>query len=536
MGEHARAGEHLSVVGSTVHYSLLPSGERLRPSPSWVDDPARSREGLMKSELLRARPGMWGLFGKYVVSFVGLVVFVLAVNGALEIYITYRDTTTTVTAQQTQRAEAISDRIDQFISEMERQISWATRASSATVEQHRADYVLLLQQVTPIEELAHIGGDGREQLRVTRRRVTPASGTDFSRDPSFTEAVARGTWFGPAYFRNDTEPFMTIAMAHSGRNAGVTVAEINLAFLGDLIGGVQAGRPGYAYVIGELGRLLMHSDSKLGERGADFARRPQVHAVQDGQAVDSGPHPQQRRVLSAFAPVPRMNWYVFVEQPLWQALAPVNDLLFRLGWLLVLGLAVAVIAGTILARRMIVPIRALQAGASRLGTGEFGHRIGVRTGDELETLADQFNRMAEQLYESYSRLEQKVEERTRDLAQSVRELKALEEVGRAVASSLDHEAVLSTIVTQAVELAQADGGAIYTYDPILGTFRLSEAHGLESSLVNTIRTMRIDTAESRLGEAARAHEPLLIADLADIPSYPLRDVILAAGYHSAVVV
>ena len=132
----------------------------------------------MKSELLNARPGMWGLFGKYVISFVGLVVFVLAVNGALEIYITYRDTSTTVAAQQTQRAEAIADRVDQFISELERQISWATRASSGTLEQHRADYALLLQQVTAIEELAHIGGDGREEIRLTRRRVTVNSGTE----------------------------------------------------------------------------------------------------------------------------------------------------------------------------------------------------------------------------------------------------------------------------------------------------------------------------------------------------------------------
>ena len=85
----------------------------------------------------------------------------------------------------------------------------------------------------------------------------------------------------------------------------------------------------------------------------------------------------------------------------------------------------------------------------------------MHTGDELETLADQFNRMAEQLQESYSRLEHKVEERTRDLAQSVRELKALEEIGRAVTSSLDLKAVLATIVERAVELAQADGGAIY---------------------------------------------------------------------------
>jgi signal transduction histidine kinase len=490
----------------------------------------------MKSELLNARPGMWGLFGKYVISFVGLVVFVLAVNGALEIYITYRDTSTTVAAQQTQRAEAIADRVDQFISEMERQISWATRASSGTLEQHRADYALLLQQVTAIEELAHIGGNGREEIRLTRRRVTLNSGTDYSRDPSFAETVARGVWFSPAYYRGDSEPFMTVAMAHSGRNAGVTVAEINLAFLGELINTVQAGRSGYAYVVGPLGRLLMHSDSKLTPRDAEFAKLPQVEAARAAQSIVIGRDPEDRRVLTAFAPIPRMNWFAFVEQPLWQALAPVRDLLLRLAWLLVMGLIVAVIAGMILARRMIVPIRALQTGASRLGASEFSHRIEVRTGDELETLANQFNRMAEQLQESYSRLEHKVEERTRDLAQSVRELKALEEVGRAVASSLDVKAVLATIVTRAVELAQADGGAIYNYDPATGRFYLAEAHGLTPSLLEAIRTLRIDAADSQMGEAARRQEPVLIPDLAQMPNYPLRTITLAAGFNSALVV
>ena len=99
---------------------------------------------------------------------------------------------------------------------------------------------------------------------------------------------------------------------------------------------------------------------------------------------------------------------------------------------------------------MVVPIRALQVGARQLEASDFGHRIEVRTGDEIEDLADHFNRMADQLQGSYSRLEQKVEERTRDLQQSVSELKALEEIGRAVASSLDTKSVLATIVTRAV--------------------------------------------------------------------------------------
>ena len=70
-----------------------------------------------------------GLFAKYVISLVGLVVFVLAVNGAMETWISYRATKTTLTDGMAEKAEATAKRIEQSISELERQISWVTRAS-----------------------------------------------------------------------------------------------------------------------------------------------------------------------------------------------------------------------------------------------------------------------------------------------------------------------------------------------------------------------------------------------------------------------
>jgi nitrate/nitrite-specific signal transduction histidine kinase len=73
----------------------------------------------------------------------------------------------------------------------------------------------------------------------------------------------------------------------------------------------------------------------------------------------------------------------------------------------------------------------------------------IKTGDELELLADQFNQMADQLQASYADLEKKVELRTRELAQSVEELRALGEVSQAVNSTLDLETVLNTIVAKA---------------------------------------------------------------------------------------
>src|ERR1700754_4690477 len=91
-----------------------------------------------------------GLFAKYVLALVGLVVFVLAVNGALETWISYRATKASLTDAMSEKAQATSKRIETSISDLERQISWVTRASAVTLEQHRADYAQLLNGVPAV--------------------------------------------------------------------------------------------------------------------------------------------------------------------------------------------------------------------------------------------------------------------------------------------------------------------------------------------------------------------------------------------------
>src|SRR5205807_8503796 len=87
-----------------------------------------------------------GLFAKYVVALVGLVVFVLAVNGAIETWITYRGIKSSLNDGMSEKAEATAKRIQQSLSDLERQISWVTRASTKTIDDRRADYTQLLRQ------------------------------------------------------------------------------------------------------------------------------------------------------------------------------------------------------------------------------------------------------------------------------------------------------------------------------------------------------------------------------------------------------
>jgi signal transduction histidine kinase len=480
------------------------------------------------------------LFGKYVVTFVGLVVFVLATSSAVDMWLSFRNTKDSLLRAQAEKADTAAARVEQFLAELERQVSWATRASSVTSEQRRSDYTLILEHTPAVVAMTQVDGSGKELVRVTPNGSTFRSGADYAQADAFKAAASGVAWFGPIYFTS-SGPYMQVSMAHSGRNAGVTIAEVNLKFLSEILNGIQAGSDLYAYIVAD-GRLIAHTNATLAERNIDMRSLPQVvaygaaHSATPAPPIDIGRNLDGQSVLTAAALVPRMNWSVFFEQPVSQAFGPVYELLFRTLWLFLLSIVLCVAAGTLLARRMTVPIKALETGASRIAAGEFDHQIKVRTGDELEALAEEFNHMATQLRESYGRLEQKVEERTKDLAQSISELKALEEVGRTLAASLNIEEVLAAIATRAVELTKADGGAIYRFDANRNLFKLAGSHALEASYEKLLGEVRRSDIEALLARQKSSGAPIQLPDLQEIPPFPLRDMALAAGFHSLLIV
>ena len=201
---------------------------------------------------------------------------------------------------------------------------------------------------------------------------------------------------------------------------------MNLKFIWDVVSQIKIGRAGQAFVVDGQGALIAHPDISLVLQKTNLSGLDQVKAALAG----SGPAPRRRstprtisageQVLTAHSTIRPLGWTVFVEQPLEEAFEPLRASVMRTGLLIVLGMALSIVASLFLARRMVQPIRALQAGAERVGAGELGERIEVQTGDELEALAEQFNSMAARLQESYANLEQKVDARTRDLTEALR--------------------------------------------------------------------------------------------------------------------
>ncbi len=135
-----------------------------------------------------------------------------------------------------------------------------------------------------------------------------------------------------------------------------------------------------------------------------------------------------------------------------------------------------------------------------------------------------------------ARLLGELRERTAELGRSVEELKMLGEVGRAVSSTLDLRAVLSTILTASLGMTWATAGAIFRYIRAERAFRLVEAVGWDEALLGSVGDLSIAETETLMSEAALSRTPIQLTDLAELPSTPLRDASLAAGLRSVLIV
>ena len=520
----------MTAIGHQSPISVADSAPQATPAPT------RSRARLRI-----------GLFLKYVVLFFAVVLVALITNGAFEVWFSYQEYKSSLIRIQREQAEAAAAKIGQFIREIEAQVGWTTQLpwSAGTLEQRRFDGVRLLRQVPAITELSQLDATGHERLRVSRLAMDvvppPGSEIDYSKDPKFTEAVAHKVYYGPVYFRRESEPYMTLSLAGTRRDAGVSVAEVNLKLIWDVVSQIKVGEHGHAYVVDSQGRLIAHPDISLVLRNTDLSQLAQVQAAQarargaPADQVQEAEEVRGRRVLTAYAPVAPLGWFMFVELPIEEAYAPLYATLYRSFLLLLAGLLLALIAGLFLARKMVVPIQALRVGAARLGAGDLTQRISIKTGDELEGLADQFNDMAGKLQDSYADMENKVETRTQELAQSVGELRALGEVSQAVNSTIDLETVLNTIVTKAAQLAGTEAGAIYVYDEAQNEFRLRATYGMSEELITAMQDQHASISEA-VSDLTAAREPNQVADLLDQPSAPVNAIMIKAGYRARLLV
>jgi signal transduction histidine kinase len=489
------------------------------------------------------------LFRKYAILFVALVSGALLVSGLLETYFSYRENRDALVALEQEKALGAAATIAQFVKAVEQQIGWTTQppivAPAAAMEQRRSDYFRLLRQVLAVTEVSYIDPHGLEQLRVSRLAMdVVGSKTDYSQDPRFLQPKAGRAYFSPVYFRKESEPYMTIALAGSGKESGVTAAEVNLKFIWDVVSQIRVGREGRAYVVDARGALIAHPDISLVLKKTDLSGLAQVReALRVGKTGVATPLTAKdlegHSVLAASAPVAPLGWSVLIEQPWAEVVEPLRASALRTVSLALFGVILAVLGSLILARRMSRPIQALQEGAARIGAGDLSHRLEVKTGDEIEGLAEQFNTMTAQLRESYANLEHKVDERTRELTEALQQQTATSEILGVISSSpTDVQPVFEVIVERAVRLCGGRFGRVYRYDGDL--IHVVARHGVSAAGAEELQRVfpRPATEDTIVGRVITTRQAVYVTDIDGAEGVPLlsRQMIEALGTRSQVTV
>jgi two-component system NtrC family sensor kinase len=342
---------------------------------------------------------------KFVAVLTTVVGVTLLSNAALEVLFSYQDRKAALIRIQHEQAAEAAGEIAEFMRNIEEQLAWTTHEPWTTTapDRHSLDlWRMVLRQVPAITDLALIDGTGHEQLRVSRLSLDEVgSQLDFSNDPKFLEAQVGKPYRGPVYFRGGSEPYMTIALR--ARNANVSVAEVNLKFIWDVVSQIKVGEHGQAYVVDGRGRLIAHPDISLVLRNTDLSDLAQVQAAR----TESADTPQStqlardtygRSVLTAYSAIAPLDWTMFVELPIDEAYAPLYTLILRISILLLVALLLAFIADLFLARWIVQPLERLEQFASRVRkTKDYTLRVEHESDDEIGRLAIAFDEMLSEL-------------------------------------------------------------------------------------------------------------------------------------------
>jgi signal transduction histidine kinase len=452
------------------------------PLSSTPSDPHQSRRGQ--------------IFRRYARAIVGVVAGVLLLSSSLNIYFSYNRIKAELSRFQQEKARSAASTVSTFIDQIRTQMNAASReiALDSTPQQMRDSLRRTLQLAQQITEMAYVASDGREQLAVSRLetdRLLP--GMDRSGEEAFARARPEGLWFSTAFFESESEPHMAVSAGLPASVGGALIADVNLTFVQEVVLGLELERGGYAFVVDPNGLLIAHPDLSLVLRKTDLQSLSHVREALSEQRSSSEARTVSKSlgndpVFSAYHSVAQTGWLVFVEQPTSQAFSRLREHLIRTVAVFALGLFLAVLTSVVLARRLTRPVDELHRAAAAIGGGDLGVEIDVRTGDELQDLGQEFDRMRLQLR---ARLE--------ELRASRRRLVRAQDEERRKMERDIHDGAQQQLVSLSVKLGLVKN--LLSRDPEKAAGLLDDVMGENSDALETLR----DLARGLYPPALRDH-------------------------------
>jgi signal transduction histidine kinase len=392
------------------------------------------------------------LVRKYFFVSVILIAGGLISAGLLEIYFRYVEGLEQVGSTQQDVALSAAVRIERFIQDIATTMKAATKSAELSSPRISKEYEFELKRLLflapAITEAVALDSSGIVQAQASRfRAVSALVGTDLSESAALKETRRGNSYFGTVYFRR-SDPYVTVAVPIEhlqGEITGVLQAETSLRDILDVVSSVKLGKAGYAYVVTRSGDLIAHANSRLVLQRRNLRPLDQVAAAFQSEPGEFRPKAivtrniEGQKVFSSYALIPILDWAVFIERPVGEAYAPIYASLLRTSILLLIGLGVALLASFFVARRVVWPLETLRQRVEQIGRGDLNARLEIKSGDEIEILADEFNKMAAHLRDAYTGLERKVAERTHELIVANAKLEEASQLKSQFLANVNHE-------------------------------------------------------------------------------------------------
>ncbi len=377
------------------------------------------------------------------IAFLALSFVVLAISSGLQIYLNMETQTEILAENQQLIAKDAANSVKGFLQERLLILESAASVSDLmAVGEERQELILdkLLGVEPSFRQIFLLDDQSQELMKVSRMSVTMSRKMlEYSKDEIFSHAKEKEDYISPVNIDEITnEPMIIMSVPVTdvfGNLEGVLSAEVNLKFMWDLVGGLEIGKEGIAYVVDNQGDLIAFGDISRVLRGENLARLEEVKEFVSGDElthksdfeVSTGILGSQ--VVANHAHLGNPDWAVVVEMPVEEAYETVATGIMFSALSMFIILLLAIFAGIYLSRKITKPLIDLKNAAIEIGKGSLSTKIDITTKDEIGELAQAFNQMTADLKKSHEEikkyaeeLELKVQERTSELKNRVKDM------------------------------------------------------------------------------------------------------------------
>lgn len=408
-----------------------------------------------------------------------------------------------------------------------------------TLAQQERHMKELVEQTPYLTQLIVLDTSGQQEIKLVRMDSEVVSEQDFTSeagDKGFTVAMKDRAYVSPVFIWQATN-HVEIAVPLEdtlGKVIKVLKGRVNLERMWQE--GVLRDSPRglTCYLVDNRGNVIAHPERSVMRQGMNVSH---LRLIQD--FLSSMPCRYERRavyetltggkVVGVYVPIPEMGWALVLERPAVEVYRPLYIILAVGVGVSLLSLAGFLSWGVLSARTIAGSVKDLQEGAGKIGSGEMGYRLKVRTRDEYGQLAEGFNRMADLL-----------EGRNREVHQANKEMESLLHTFTTLVQAVSHsgsmEEILLTTLRKAIEITDTIGGEVFLLDEELQEMRPLIYEGLDKDFFFATESLHFKKGVCLPGMVYEKGEAVCIEDLAECPCFSRKEVARQKGYVSAVYV